>query len=138
MSPSFRIIVGFVAAMAVAVGMVWLLEQFSATNVVPFPAGIDRTDPQAVRKAIEAGMVPYSVLVIVVAGWLLAAYTGGRVAWRMSEHSVTVWAFAIVFTGLLIWMLSQLPYPTWMWIAGGVGAPLFALGGGRRSGVAIR
>jgi hypothetical protein len=100
--------------------------------MTPPPAGSDPSDPAALKAALEAGEIPFPSLFLVLAGWLLAGYVGGGLAWRWSEEGSSVWVFALVFTGVVVWTLTLLPHPTWMWIGGVGGTLLFALGGGRR------
>lgn len=118
-------------ALLVAFVIVWAIE-VTAAQLTPMPAGIDTSDPAALKAALEAGEVPFPSLFLVLAGWLLAAYVGGVLAFRWTAEGAAVWAFALVFTGVVVWTLALLPHPTWMWVGGAAGTPLFALGGGRR------
>jgi hypothetical protein len=131
MPPTLRRILAVAGALVVAFAIVYAIEAI-AGRMTPIPAGIDTTDPVALKTALEAGEVPFPSLFLVFAGWLLAAYVGGGLAWRWSEEGTSVWTFAVVFTGVVVWTLTLLPHPTWMWIGGVGGTLLFALGGGRR------
>lgn len=132
MSPLIRRIAGVAAAVLVAGGIVMLIETF-ATQLHPLPAGVDPGDTAALGRALEAGQVPFAALALVLAGWLLAAYTGGLVAWRVSRWGPATWIFAALFAVGVFSNLNALPHPTWMWIGGLGGGPLFALGGGHQT-----
>lgn len=132
MSPTVRRVFAVVAALAIAGGIVLLIEMFAA-QLHPLPAGVDPRDPASLGRALEAGQVPFASLALVLSGWLLAAYTGGVLAWRVSRWGPASWIFAAVFTLGVLTNLRAFPHPTWMWIGGLGGCPLFALGGGNRT-----
>jgi len=131
MSSTLRHTLALIGALMVAFVIVYAIEA-TAAQLTPIPAGIDTSDPAALKAALEAGEVPFPSLFLVLAGWLLAAYVGGMLALRWTGEGATVWSFAVVFTGVVVWTLALLPHPAWMWIGGAAGTPLFALGGGRR------
>ena len=129
MSEALRRLVAIIAALAAAGGVVALIDAFAA-KMHPLPEGVDPKDIDALKLALETGAIPMAALVLMTAGWLLAAYIGGRVATRIGRWNGAVWIFAILFT-LGVWVnLKTLPHPTWMWIAGLGGCPLFALAAG--------
>lgn len=132
MSPIFRRVLGVLAAVVIAGGIVMLVEAFAA-QLHPLPPGVDPSDPESIGRALEAGQVPFASLALVLAGWLLAAYTGGLVAWRVSRWGPASWIFAAIFTIGVFSNLQAFPHPTWMWVGGLGGCPLFALGGGNRT-----
>ncbi len=132
MSQAARSIIGLLAALIVAAVIVLAIEEISA-QVHPLPASIDVTDPESIRRALEAGQFPMIRLGLMVLGWWLAAYAGGTIAIRTSESAAVVWLFAIIATIYVFSELTGLPHPTWLWLAGVLGTPLFALGGGRQS-----
>lgn len=118
-------------ALAVALIIVFAIETISA-QVHPLPAGVDPTDPASLKRALEAGQIPIVKLGVVLAGWLLAAYSGGATAIRWSRWVPSVWAFGVIFTAIVYKSLISFPHPNWMWIGGLAGVPLFALGGGQQ------
>lgn len=118
-------------ALAVALIIVFAIEMISA-QVHPLPAGVDPTDPASLKRALEAGQIPIVKLGVVLAGWLLAAYSGGAVAIRWGRWVPGVWIFAAIFTAIVYTNLKAFPHPDWMWIGGLAGSPLFALGGGQQ------
>ncbi len=132
MSPALRRILAVVVALVVAMGIVMLIEAFAA-QLHPLPPGVDPTDPASLGRALEAGQVPLASLGLVLAGWFLAAYAGGIIALRVGRSGTATWIFAAAFTITVFFNLQALPHPTWMWIGGLFGCPLFALGGGNRS-----
>jgi cytochrome b561 len=126
MSPTVRSLLGLLAGCAVAVAIVRLLEQLA--NQVTMPAGLDPTNLDQVKLALEHGEFPFASLALVLAGWLLAAYVGSRICSSIGRSRTMSLAFTVIFTALTIHDLLVLPHPTWMWIGGALGVPLVALG----------
>ena len=126
MSPTIRRLMAVIVACAVAIGIVRLLEQLA--HQVTMPAGLDPTNMDQVKVALERGEFPFASLALVMSGWLLAAYVGGRIAARIGHARVATLGFAIIFTAVIVHDLMQLPHPTWMWLGGALGVPLVALG----------
>jgi len=126
MSGTSRAILGLVVGCGVAVGIVRALEQLA--NQVTMPNGLDPTNLDQVKSALERGEFPFASLVLVLSGWLLAAYVGSRIAATVGRARLSVLAFTVLFTTLTIHDLIVLPHPTWMWIGGALGVPLVALG----------
>jgi hypothetical protein len=131
MSPLLRRIGSVALALAVAWIIVFAIETIAA-QVHPLPTSVDPTDPDALKRALEAGQIPWVKFGVVLAGWLLAAYSGGAVAIRWSRWVPSVWLFAAFFTVFVYQSLTTFPHPQWMWIGGLAGCPLFALGGGQQ------
>jgi len=131
MSPTVRRITAVIVACAVAIGIVRLLEELA--NQVTMPAGLDPTNLDQVKVALERGEFPFASLALVFSGWLLAAYVGGRISTRIGRSRGPTFLFAAIFTAVIIHDLSLLPHPTWMWIGGVLGAPLIALGASGQS-----
>lgn len=131
MSSPLRRVGSVVLALAVASIIVFAVETISA-QVHPLPPGVDPTDTASLKRALEAGQIPLIKLGVVLAGWLLAAYSGGLVAMRWSRWVPAVWLFGACFTVMVYFNLKTFPHPEWMWIGGLAGCPLFALGGGQQ------
>ena len=131
MSPLVRRITVVVVACAIAIGIVRLLEQLA--NQVTMPGGIDPTNLDQVKAALERGEFPFASLALVLSGWLLAAYVGGRISTRIGRSRGPTLIFAAIFAAVIVHDLTLLPHPTWMWIGGALGAPLVALGAGGQS-----
>ena len=126
MSAPARNVLGFLLACGVALGITVLLGQLA--DQVTMPAGLDVTNIDQVKAALERGEFPFLSLALVLSGWLLAAYTGGRIAHRVGRSRGAALAFTIVFTAYTIHYLTLLPHPVWMWIGGALAVPLVALG----------
>jgi hypothetical protein len=126
MSPLVRRFVAVVIGCAVAIAIVRLLEQLA--HQVTMPPGLDPTNIDQVKIALEKGEFPFASLALVFCGWLLAAYAGSRIAARIGHARIASLAFTVIFTAVIVHELTLLPHPTWMWIGGALGVPLVALG----------
>ena len=126
MSPPVRRVIAVVVACGGAIGIVRLLEQLA--HQVTMPAGLDPTNIDQVKLALERGEFPFASLALVLSGWLLAAYTGSRIATRIGRARIASLAFTVIFTAFIVRELMLLPHPAWMWIGGALGTPLIALG----------
>lgn len=115
------------AALAVAWSIVFLIETLSG-RMMPLPAGVNPLDSDEIKKALEAGEIPFSALLLLLCGWLLAAYAGGKTASRLGGKVGAVLVFTVLFTTIIVLNLLALPHPTWMWIGGCLGVPLVAFG----------
>jgi hypothetical protein len=132
MSELLRRVFSVIVALAVAWGIIAIVDVFAA-QIHPLPAGVDPTDLQSLKGALEAGSIPMAALILIASGWLLAAYVGGRISIGMARDDGAVWVFAVIFTIGVYSNLAALPHPEWMWITGLAGCPLFALAAGRQS-----
>lgn len=126
MSPLVRRIVAVAVGCGAAIVIVRLLEQLA--QQVTMPSGLDPTNIDQVKSALERGEFPFASLALVLAGWLLAAYTGSRLTLRIGHARVASLAFTAIFTAVIVHELTLLPHPTWMWLGGALGVPLIALG----------
>ena len=115
------------AALAVAWTITFLIETL-ASRMLPLPPGVNPLDAEALKRALEAGEIPISAMVLVLCGWLLAAYAGGVISHRIAAKAGAVLVFAVLFTTVVVLNLNSSPHPTWMWIGGCLGVPLVALG----------
>lgn len=123
MSASARRMVALVIACAVALGVVYLMDHLAA-GATPRPAG----GHESIKVALEAGQIPFSAMLLVLGGWLVAAYLGGTVASRLSGERGPAQIFTVVFTLAILLTQLQATHPVWMWLGGLLGAPLIALG----------
>lgn len=119
--------VALLMAIAVAGVIVFLVDAL-AHQVIPLPTGMDPTDPGQLKVALEEGEVPWLGMGLMLGGWLLGAYAGGRVAISVGKREWVVMVFAAVFTALVVSYLTSIPNPTWMWIGGALGCPVVAIG----------
>lgn len=120
-------IVAILLAIVIAGGITYLVETLSH-QVMPYPAGLDATDPAQLKSALEAGELPVLGMALILGGWLLGAYAGGRIAATIGKEDWVVMTFAGLFTALVVTNLLAVPSPTWMWVGGAGGCPLFAIG----------
>ena len=127
MSNTGRRIYAVLAALAVAWSIVFLIETL-ASRMLPLPPGVNPLDADQLKRALEAGEIPFSSMLLVLGGWLLGAYAGGTVASRLGGKGGAVLSFTVLFTTVVVVNLLSIPHPTWMWIGGGLGVPLLALG----------
>ncbi|KQY51781.1 hypothetical protein [Lysobacter sp. Root494] len=111
-----RTILGIVAGLVVA----WLamtICEFASLFLHRPPAGLDLRDPQALAAHIAAA--PVSAMLLVIAGWALAAFAGGWVAARIARHRL---AAALVIGVLVLAGViannAMIPHPLWMTVAG--------------------
>jgi hypothetical protein len=121
-----RRIVAVVVACAAAFVIVNVLERLA--QQVSMPPGLDPTNADQVKQALERGEFPFASLALVFAGWLLAAYGGSRIALRIDRSRIAPLIFAVLFTVKNVHYLSLLPHPPWMWIGAVVAVPLVAMG----------
>lgn len=123
MSVFTRKLLGLVLACVIAYGLmtaIAMLARDAVSSQVSTGAGIET--------AMEQGRVPFNVLILVLGGWLLAGYIGGTIAYRFSGDQTPAFWFAAIAAATILYKLMQMPHPTWMWIGGLAGVPLFALG----------
>lgn len=111
-----RTILGILAGLVVA----WLTMsacEFASLYLHRPPVGMDLRDPQAL--AVHIAAAPASAMLVVVAGWTLAALLGGWVAARIARHRRTA---ALVIGALVVLGVvannMMIPHPLWMTIAG--------------------
>ena len=126
MTPLVRRSVAVIVGCAAAIGIVRLLEELA--NQVTMPPGVNPTNVDQVKLALERGEFPFASLALVLCGWLLAAYAGSRIVGRIGHARIASLAFTAIFTLFVVHELTMLPYDTWMWIGGALGVPLVALG----------
>lgn len=131
MSPSTRRLFALAGAIVFAIVFIHLIG-WAEAGLRPAPVGIAVDNPEAIKTALEAGEAPLLSMLLLLGGWFVAGYFGGHLAWNWSRESGTVWLFAVVLAVIVFRELSAGQYPNWVWMAGIVGAPLFALGGGHR------
>ncbi|MBL0179838.1 MAG: hypothetical protein IPP98_12035 [Gemmatimonadetes bacterium] len=118
-----------ICSIVVAGAIVYLVGTLSH-QVMPYASGLDATDPAQLKLGLEAGELPLLGMLLVLGGWLLGAYAGGRVAISIGKQEWVVMTFAVLFTVGIVMNLLVVPSPTWMWIGGAGATPLFALGAG--------
>jgi hypothetical protein len=111
-----RTILGILAGLVVA----WLamtICEFASLFLHRPPAGLDLRDPQALAAHIAAA--PLSAMLVVIAGWALAAFAGALVAARIARHSLpAALVIGVLVLAGVIANNTMIPHPLWMTIAG--------------------
>jgi hypothetical protein len=92
--------------------------------IYPPPAGVDASDPAAMRVIIAE--MPFGAFVIVVSGWILGAALGAWVATRLSRTGKAwpggaVGGVTLAATGINLFTIA---HPVWVVIAALIGIPL--------------
>lgn len=123
MSATTRRLVALGIACLVAFGVVYLMNHLAA-NATPRPTGVH----ESLKVVLEEGQLPFSALLLVLGGWLVAAYLGGTVATRLSGERGPAQFFAAILTLAIFATQLEAAHPIWMWIGGLLGVPLIALG----------
>lgn len=118
-----------VLSVVVGAAIAYLIETLSH-QLMPYQGGLHSVDPIQLRAALESGELPLLGMLLVLGGWLLGAYAGGRVAIAIGKQEWVVMTFAVLFTVGIVMNLLMVPSPAWMWIGGAGATPLFALGAG--------
>jgi hypothetical protein len=111
-----RTILGILAGVVVAWLVISLCEFASLYLHRPAP-GVDLRDPQALAAHIAAA--PIQAMLLVVTGWMVAAFGGGWLAARIARHRT---AAALVIGALVVLGViannMMIPHPLWMTIVG--------------------
>ncbi|MEO5825203.1 MAG: hypothetical protein ABIR59_04895 [Gemmatimonadales bacterium] len=131
MSPMVRRVVAVVAALAAASAVVFVFEYLGSRF---FPAvGVDLTDRAQIEDAVRTGSIPMGAMVMVAAGWVVAAVVGATVALRIGRvgGGGPTMIFAGLFTLVCAMNLIAFPHPAWMWFVGVVMVPSAAVLAGR-------
>jgi len=118
-----RRIIAVLVGTAVAFTVVMLVDLLVG-SMHPVPEGTDVRDAESMA-AVIAGM-PVSALVVMVAGWALAAAIGAFVAVRLTpeRRASAGHLVALLFLLATLANLAMLPHPGWMWAAALVALPL--------------
>lgn len=107
--------------MVAGIVVAWLvitLSQLLSAALYPPPPGTDLTDPAALADFINTA--PVTAMACVVAGYALAALSGGWVAARISRRHPRLAALivgALVLLGVVL-NYTMIPHPTWMLVSG--------------------
>ena len=107
--------------LAVLAGLVaaWLtimLFEFASMRAFPPPPGIDVHDPVQLTQLIT--QMPVAALGLVLAGWVVGALDGGLVAALIAKRRVpAIVVGVLVMLGAFL-MVSMVPHPVWMSVAG--------------------
>lgn len=126
MPPMIRSALALLAGVVLAALTVMLMDTLVG-SIYPLPPGTDPGNPESLRQAVAS--MPSSALVLLLAGWVLAAAVGSYVAARLATqarrmHGIIAALFVLVAT---IANMANIPHPVWMWPAAIVLIPLAGL-----------
>ncbi|MGI8672468.1 MAG: hypothetical protein ACR2LU_07645 [Luteitalea sp.] len=114
-----RSTLAIVAGLVIAFGLVATIEAIGHA-IYPVQA-FDADDPERIRAAMAS--LPLGALVIVVAAWWIASFTGGAIAAALARHRPLLHAGAIggLVLAATVANLVMLPHPAWVAIVGPLG-----------------
>jgi hypothetical protein len=118
------------AGVVAAVIVVSLMDML-AGSMYALPAGTDRGNPESMRRAVA--LLPATVFMILVAGWVLSAAIGSYVAARLASHDRTIHGLIVTLFVLVatVGNLAAIPHPAWLWPATIILIPLGGWGATR-------
>lgn len=131
MSPMVRRVVAVITALVAASAVVMVFE-FLGSKLFP-ATGVDTTDRAQIENAMRTGLIPIGAMLMVAAGWVVAAVVGATAALRIGREGGR-WPtriFAALFTLVCAMNLLAFPHPAWMWFVGIVMVPAAAVLAGR-------
>lgn len=117
-----RQLVALLAGVVSAVVVVSLSDAVVG-RAFPLPVGTDLHDAASMRAAMEA--MPAAAMLMLVAGWALAAGIGAYAAVRLAPGRAVLLGASVVAILLVatIANLFALPHPAWLWPASLVAIP---------------
>jgi len=119
------VVMGLVVAFVVTFGVEWI-----NTLMHPMPPGPDYRDPAVMKAALAR--LPAAALVVVLAGWFLAALLGTWMATRIArgDHR-PAWFLGVLLVAAAVGNMLAIPHPLWFWVAGLLLYPVGILLGAR-------
>ena len=115
-----RSLLGVLAGFAVAVVVIIVVESIGL-KLYPLPAGVDPSDPEAIKAAMPS--MPLGAFLFVLASWFLGAGAGAAVAQRLAK--ATTRAPGLTVGGLILvaalYNMWAIPHPVWFMAAAVVG-----------------
>ena len=123
-----------VLAGAIVAGILIAVVEAIGHHVYPPPPGIDPTDPESLRTAMES--MPLGALVAVLLAWGVGTFAGSWLAARIAGRAGMVHGMVVGVLMLVAGVANMLmiPHPLWFWGAGVAVFPLTAWLGGRMVG----
>ena len=113
MHPGFRRVLGGLAGLAVALGVIFAVEAVNGT-IYPLPQGTIVSSRESMRAALAT--LPAMALVIVLVGWLIAAVAGAYVATKVAgKVPGPAWVLGGLLLAVTILNLMSVPHPVWFW-----------------------
>ena len=124
------VVMGLVVAFVVTFGVEWV-----NTLLYPLAPGTDPRNQAAMRAAMAR--LPPAALVLVLAGWFLAAVSSAWMATRIArgDHR-PAWFLGVLLVAAAVGNLLTLPHPAWFWVAGLALYPV-GIGLGARLGAGV-
>ncbi len=116
MHPMIRSALVLLAGVVVAVLVVVLTDTVVA-SIYPLPAGTDPHNSETMRQAVAA--MPAAALLLLLAGWVLAAGAGSYLATRLATRSPATHGLIVALFVLMATVanLAAIPHPVWLWPA---------------------
>jgi hypothetical protein len=110
--------VGAVLAGIVVSQLVILLTEYLGSVLFPPPAGVDLTNPAAMRAFVE--QLPAMALVLVLAGWAVGSFIGGWLTARLAPGAPIVHALIVgcLGTAAAVVNVMTIPHPAWFSVLG--------------------
>ena len=130
MNPAVRSSLAVLVGAAVAFSLVAVIESLGQL-VYPAPPGMDFSNPEQLRDYVRR--VPLGALLIVLAAWVIATFTGGLVAARIAKARPVLFAGivgALVLAATIANLLT-LPHPAWFVVTGIAGILLATYAAGK-------
>ncbi len=136
MSPTLRRVVAVLAGLASAMVIITLCEALGG-QLYPPPSNLDLTNTEVLRAYVA--QLPRAALLLVLAGYGVAALAGGWIATRLSRtpslHPAMI--VAAVLLGASVMNLRAIPHPGWFWAGNLLFVILLPLVGARLAGRAM-
>ncbi len=119
---------------AIVAGILIAVVEAIGHLVYPPPPGINPTDPESLRTALE--LVPVGALVSVLFAWGIGTFAGSWLAARIAGRSGLAHGMVVGLLMLAAGVANILmdPHPLWFWFPGVAVFPLTAWLGGRMVG----
>lgn len=118
-----RLILGVILGVLVGMVVIGVVEGVGHT-IFPPPAGVDLTDPAALKTVMA--QVPTEAKVAVLLAWFLGILAGASTANLAAGRRATAGRLAaLILFAFAVWTMVTIPHPAWF-MAGAVIAALVA------------
>jgi hypothetical protein len=120
-----------VLAGSIVAGILIALVEMLGHQIYAPPPGIDPTDPESLRTAMES--MPVGALVAVLIAWAIGTFAGSWLAARIAGRAGLAHGMGVGLLMLAAGVANMLmiPHPVWFWCLGVAVFPLAAWLGGR-------
>lgn len=115
-----RSLLGVLAGIAVAMVVVMVVE-LVGMKVYPLPAGVDATDPEALKALMPT--LPLGSFLFVLVSWILGTGAGALAAQRVSNATTRAPGLAVgaIILAFALYNMWVIPHPTWFMAAAVIG-----------------